>query len=201
MTRLSQKQYESRVVLAMIIYAGLLLFVWPLLRTMTSVPLKWLLALAPVVPVVYVIGLLARRIESCDELEQRTHLVALAAATAVTSALSLAGGFLCIAGVVSLDGSILIWVFPVMMGSYAVARWRVLRGYGASMASCDDQKSVWFYVRFALLGLALLAVAVLGRHHLADYSLGFIYGTGFAFAGSGLVLALLRAYRKRSPDE
>jgi hypothetical protein len=200
-TRLSQKQYESRVVLAMTLYAGLMVFAWPMLRTEASLLMKCLLALAPALPVIYVISLLARRIGASDEFEQRTHLVALGVATGVTSALSLVGGFLSIAGVAKLDGSALIWVFPLMMGSYGVARWWVLRGYGASMSACEDEKSTWFYLRFVLLGLIFLALAALCRHQMTDYTLGFAYGTGFAFAGSGLVLALLRWYRHRYRDE
>jgi hypothetical protein len=201
MTRLSQKQYESRVVIAMMFYSGLMLFAWPLLRGVTSLPLKWLLALAPALPVIYVVKLLAQRIGSSDEFEQRTHLVALGVAAAVTSSLSLAGGFLSIAGVLKLDGSVLIWVFPVMMGSYGVARWRVLRGYGASIASCEDEKSTWFYLRFVLLGVTLLMLGLLCRHQMSDYSLGFVYGTGASFTVSGIALVLLRKYRHRYRDE
>jgi hypothetical protein len=200
MTRFSQKQYESRALLAMAAYAGSMLFAWPLLRTAASWPVKWLLALAPVVPVIYLIALLARRIGASDEFEQRTHLVALGAATAVTSALSLVGGFLSIAGVLHPDGSILIWVFPVMMSSYSVTRWWVLRQYGAD-ASCDDDKSIWFYLRIVLVGMVLLAIAGLSHGDLKDYTLGFVYGTGFAFTGAGLAMALKHWYRHRYRDE
>jgi hypothetical protein len=200
MTRFSQKQYELRVLVAMTIYAGLMLFAWPLLRAVQSLPMKWLLAFAPVVPVIYVIGLLARRIGASDEFEQRTHLVALGVATAVTSSLSLVGGFLSIAGVLKLDSTILIWVFPVMMGSYSVARWWVLRRYGAQ-ASCDEDRSVWFYLRIALLGVLLLAIALLSHGDLKDYTLGFVYGTGAAFTGAGFLLALKQWYRHRYRDE
>jgi hypothetical protein len=199
-TRFSQKQYESRSLIAMTIYAALMVCAWPLLQTVTSLPVKWLLALAPAVPVIYVISLLARRISTSDEFEQRTHLLALGVATAVTSALSLVGGFLGVAGVLKLDGSILIWVFPIMMGSYSVARWWVLRHYGAD-ASCGDERSVWFYLRIALVGVSLLGIALLWHGDLKDYTQGFVYGTGAAFTGAGFALALKHWYRHRYRDE
>src|SRR5215469_8596215 len=129
MPRFSQKQYEWRVLAAMALYCAFLLYVWPMVRTTGSYPLKVLIAIAPSLPVIYVLAQLARRIRASDELEQRTHLVALGVATGVVGVLSLMGGFLSSAGVVKIDGSILLWVFPVMMFSYGATRWWVLRGY------------------------------------------------------------------------
>lgn len=199
MTRLSQNQYEWRVLGLVAFYSGFMLFAWPLLHTTTSVPLKVLLALAPVVPMIYLISLVARRIGSSDEFEQRTHLIALGVATAVTSALGLTGGFLSIAGLVKLDGSILMWVFPVVMWSYIVARWYVLRRYGAS-AMCGDEKGVGFYLRFALLGIVIVILAMLSPGE-PDYRLGLVCGTGAGCATAGLVLALMHWYRHRYRDE
>ena len=106
MPRFQYKHYQRRLMLAMTGYVGFMLLVWPLARTVTSLPLKVLLALAPVLPMFYVIWLMARRIRDSDELEQRTHLIALGVATAAVGALSLVGGFLASAQVVQLDGSI-----------------------------------------------------------------------------------------------
>ncbi len=200
MSGFSQKQYERRVLVAMAVYSGFMLLVWPLVRTATSVPLKVLLALAPVVPMCYVIGLLARRIRASDELEQRTHLIALGVATAVIGALSLLGGFLSIAGVLKLDGSVLIWVFPVMMLTYGVARWQVSRRYGADV-SCDSEASIPAYLRFLIAGVVLLIVAWLSRASLDEMRLGFLCAMGAIFAMAGLALGIARWYRRRQRDE
>ena len=200
MSGFSQKQYERRVLVAMAVYSGFMLLVWPLVRTATSVPLKVLLALAPVVPMCYVIGLLARRIRASDELEQRTHLIALGVATAVIGALSLLGGFLSIAGVLKLDGSVLIWVFPVMMLTYGVARWQVSRRYGVDV-SCDSEASIPVYLRFLIAGVVLLIVAWLSRTSLDEMRLGFLCAMGAIFAMAGLALGIARWYRRRQRDE
>ncbi|GGA12703.1 hypothetical protein [Dyella caseinilytica] len=200
MRRFSQKQYEQRVLVVMAIYAMAVLFAWPLLRTATQLPWKILLALAPVLPLIYLISLLARRIRTSDELEQRTHLIALGTAAAVTSTLGMIGGFLSIAGVLKLDGTILIWVFPVIMLSYSAVRWYVLRRYGVS-SWCDEDAGSWFYLRFALVGVIILVIAALSHGELDDYRLGFVYGTGGGCMGAGLVLALSRWYRRRYRSE
>jgi hypothetical protein len=200
MPRFSQRQYEWRVMVALVFYSGFMLLAWPLVRTTSSYPLKVLFALVPCVPVIYMLSQMARRIRTSDEFEQRVHLIALALAMGVVGVLSLVGGFLSIAGVLKLDGSILIWVFPVMMFSYSAARWQLLRRYGAS-TSCDDGTSIWLWFRFVLLGVVLLAIALMSRSSLDEYRLGFIYGTGIGFIVVGFALLLGRWYRSRFPHD
>ena len=50
MPRLKQKHYQQRLLSAMAIYIAVLVLIWPLVRTTTSTPLKWLIALAPLPP-------------------------------------------------------------------------------------------------------------------------------------------------------
>lgn len=200
MPRFSQKQYEWRVLAAMALYSAFMLYAWPLVRTAGSYPLKVLLALTPALPVIYVLGQLARRIRASDELQQRTHLVALAIAMGVVGALSLVGGFLCIADVLKLDGSILIWVFPVMMFTYGAAHWWMLRGYGGIM-SCDDGTNVWLWLRFVLIGTVVLAMALLHPTDVNGYRLGFLYGTGIGLVTAGLIIALRQWLKRRLRDQ
>jgi hypothetical protein len=200
MARFSQTQYERRMLVAVALYSAFMLFAWPLLNAVTSVWLKVLLALVPVLPMIYLISLMARRIQASDEFEQRIHLIALGVAAAVTSALGLTGGFLSIAGVLKVGGSILIWVFPVIIWSYSIARWYVLRRYGAE-TWCGEERSIWSYLRFALIGVVLLIIAMLSHHRLDDYRLGFIYGTGVGCTAAGLILALMHGYRQRYRNE
>ncbi|GAB2562998.1 hypothetical protein ISP15_05780 [Dyella jejuensis] len=196
MSRLSEKQYTPRVLVAMMFYTGLMLLAWPLVRTMASVPLKVCLALAPVVPMLYVISLMARRIRDSDELEQRLHLVGLGVATAVLGALSLIGGFLSAAGILKLDGAVLIWVFPVTVICYGMTRWRLARGYGVN-AACDDDAAVPRYVWLLLGGCIGLATAWFSRHSLDDVRVGFLCGTGAGLLGAGLAGGIARWQRRR----
>jgi hypothetical protein len=200
MTRFSPAKYHQRVLLTIAVYSAFMLFAWPLLDSTTNVLLKVLLALLPVVPMVYLIALVARGIQTSDEFEQRTHLIALGVATAVISVLGLIGGFLSMAGVVKLGGSALMWVFPVIMWTYSVTRWYVLRRYGEQMW-CEEKTSAWFYLRFALIGVVLVIIAFMLRHQQEDYRLGFIYGTGAGCAVAGIALAIVHWYRHRYRGE
>lgn len=200
MARLSGKQYERRTLAAMAGYTVFMLWGWPLIRTTGSAPLKLLLALAPLVPMFYVLALMARRIRDSDELEQRTHLVALGVATGVTAALSLAGGFLSIAGLVALDGSVLIWVFPLMMACYGIARWQVGRRYGGGVGCGGDDRPARL-LRFLLLGALLAMTAAYGwLRRWDEFKVGMLCGLAVSF----LLAAGLTALRRRMaalPDE
>jgi len=180
MPRLSQKQYEWRVLGAMSLYTACMLLEWPLVRTTASVPLKCLLALLPVAPMVYVIWL--------------------GIATAVVGALSLAGGFLCIAQVLTLDGSILIWVFPCLMFGYGVSRWLVTRRYGISMF-CESDASVAKSMRLIISGCVMLAVAWLCRSSANALGLGVLCGAGASLLGMGVVVGLMQRRQRRHVGE
>jgi len=175
MARFTEKQYRNQLSLAMVAYMAAMLLIWPLSRTAASVPLKVVLAVVPVLPMLFVIGLMARRIGASDEFEQRVHLLALGAATALLGALSLVGGFLDAAGVLALRGSILIWVFPVTMLGYGAARWWLLvRHYGGS-AGCEGSSPGW---QLFLLGVLVLMVLGVAWWHgrLDAFQTGLLFG-------------------------
>lgn len=188
MPRLSYRQYQRRNLLAITLYTVFMLSVWPIVHTVSSLPLKVLLALAPLLPMFYVLALMARRIRDSDELEQRTHLIGLGVATGVTAALSLLGGFLSIAQVLPLDGSVLIWAFPLMMVCYGVTRWYVARGYGHDTACASEDR----YTRAGhLLLLALITgvAAVYGwRHGWDSFRISLLCGIAAVLALAGLLL-------------
>lgn len=198
MARFNPRQYQRRVAVAMVLYVGFMLLAWPTVRTAGAMPLKVLLALAPVIPMLYVIGQMARRILDSDELEQRTHLVALGVATAVVGGLSLAGGFLAAARVLQTDGSILIWVFPVMTISYGVTRWWVGRRYGMSV-SCEESRGS-MPMRLLLGAAVSAAVAWFGRGGLSDLQLGMLCGMSGGFLLAGLGMAIARRLDRRLPS-
>jgi len=135
MTRVTLRQYRSQMAVLMAIYVAMMLLEWPYVRRVDSVALKVVLALGPVLPMMAVLWLIARRMISADELEQRLYLIALSVATGIVCALSLIGGFLAASHVIDLDGDVLIWIFPLLSLCYgATHRW-VSRRFGYS--SCE----------------------------------------------------------------
>jgi hypothetical protein len=199
MPRFTERRYQTRVMLAMVVYAALLLLVWPLARSSTSAPLKILLALLPTLPVLYVVWQMAQRVWHGDELQQRTHLIALGASTAIVGVASLIGGFLAASGVVKLDGSILVWVFPVTLISYYTAQWWVARHYGNDL-SCDGHDA-GIPLRWRLLILAALMAwvgCIAWRRHDA-----FDTGLFLGMAAAAVMVALARgiiSWRRRRAD-
>lgn len=129
MTRYTQRQYVVQVALLMAAYIVLTFWLWPHLRDTSSAGLKVVFSLSPVVPVAVVVALMARRVVASDELEQRIHLIALGVATAVVGTASFVGGFLALAKVWVADGSVLVWVFPALCGTYGVTHVLVKRRY------------------------------------------------------------------------
>jgi len=184
MPRFSEKAYRRHVWVAMAVYVGCMLVLWPQRLAVTGTPAKVVLALLPVLPMLYLIGAMMRRIRDSDELEQRTHLVALGVATMVVGALSLGGGFLAAAQVLTLDGTILIWVFPVLMASYGMTRWWVARRYG--MDGLCEASGVPTFARLLLVAAALGLGAFLFRRVLGD-DISLLYGLAL---GLGLASAL-----------
>ncbi len=130
MSRYTEKQYRRHMFLIMAVYVALMLLEWPQVRSVSSLPWKIALALAPPIPIIIVIWLMARRVMHSDELEQRLHLTALSVATGMICSLSLVGGFLSAAGVLALDGDILIWIAPVLSIIYGVTHLWLGRRYG-----------------------------------------------------------------------
>lgn len=122
MTRLSTTSYNIQVTVLMVAYVILLLWLWPHALHATSMTPRVLFALAPLLPVAWVIWLMARRVASSDELEQRLHLIGLGVATALVGTASLVVAFLAMAHVWRGDGSEFIWVFPALIFIYAITR-------------------------------------------------------------------------------
>lgn len=188
--RLPVRQYQWRVLAAMVVYVLVMVLAWPLVRETASLPLKVALALLPVLPMLYVIALMAQRVLRSDELEQRTHLIALGVATLVTGALSLVGGFLAIAKVLPLDGSALIFVFPLLMTSYGLARGWVVRRYGGD-ALCEDD-DMPLHRRFFITAALIAAIGLYAWWRGKAFALGVCAGTATVFALSAVALMLRR---------
>lgn len=199
MSRLFNRQYQWQTMLAMTVYVAVLLLVWPLARTVDSLLLKLLFALTPMVPMLYLFVLMARRIRDSDELEQRMHLIALGVASVVVGALSLVGGFLAAAHVLKLDGSILIWVFPVMLASYGMARSIVVRRYGGDMFACEEA-GLSMHVRALLVGLLMAGIALFAYLKRDERAWGMLAGMACVFVVVG-VARWIGQWRKRAASK
>ena len=135
----ARRRHEIHVMIAMAIYVVVLLAIWPLARTATAPSVKLACALAPVVPLLYVIGHMAHHILRSDELEQRLHLIGLGFAVVVLSVYGVVTGFLAVSQLLSPEASAaaLIWIFPLLMAAYSGARALAGRHYGAGW--CDGE--------------------------------------------------------------
>lgn len=194
MRRLTEKQYQRHVSVTMLAYVGAMVLVWPLARTTHELWLKAVLAGVPALPMLYVLALMARKVAQSDEFEQRIHLIALGVSSALLAALSLVGGLLASAGAVALDGSILIWIFPLMMITYSVTRWWVItRRYGGT-TECEDASAWSMPMRLLLVAglMGLIAAIAWWRGRLDDVSAGLLVG----MASSSAVFAVIWSVRR-----
>lgn len=197
MTHLSNKQYQWQTMLVMTVYIAVLLLVWPMARTVDNFALKLLCALTPMLPMLYLFVLMARRIRDSDELEQRMHLLALGIATMVVGALSLVGGFLAAAHVLSLDGSILIWVFPVMLVSYGIARSVVARRYGGEMFACGENPGLPLHIRAFYVAALMGGIAAWAYLQHNNQAWGMLLGMAAVFLVVGMARMVQRWRRAR----
>jgi len=200
MTRMTTRRYQRQSMAAMVAYVALLLLVWPLARTADGLTLKMLAALAPVVPMLWLFVLMARHIRDSDELEQRMHLMALGVATVVTAVFSLIGGFLATAHVVALDGSVLVWVFPLMMASYGIARMVLVQRYGGEPLACAGT-GIPLYQRLLLVAFLMGGVALVAWTKNDMQAWGVFCGMACVFAVFGVLLGWRRWYRWRHRHE
>ena len=130
--RTAKKQNLRELVLAMIAYTVVILTVFPLVETTDDRMMRALIALAPVIPVLFVVRAFIRQILGSDELMRRLHLEALSISAGIVSVASLMGGFLAAAKVIELDGSILFWVFPALAATFGLVHKLAVRRYALS---------------------------------------------------------------------
>lgn len=111
---------------------SLLLFVslWCLRRGIPSLPLRALVAVLPVLPLAWMMRAALRYLREVDELQRRIETEAIGAASLLVSLLYFACGLLQRAGVLALDaGMAMILVFPLLCGSYGIAKMILTRRY------------------------------------------------------------------------
>ena len=88
-----------------------------------------LLPVVPMVPMVMVMRAMLRHMLRQDEMQQRIELQAVAITCAVIGIATFSLGFLQNVRLLPSPPWLLLWVLPLMIGSYGVARALVSRGY------------------------------------------------------------------------
>jgi|SRR5690348_1647694 len=199
MARVPEAHYQRRSIAAIVVYVAIVMLARTPAREATNLPLQLLLALLPVAPMIYVIWLLARRIWTSDELEQRTHLVGLGVATGVVAVVSLIGGFLAAGKLMSLEGaaSFLLFIFPLLLLIYTATRAWVARRYGIDTLCEND--GVPLYQKFGVGALLMTGVAIWSYAKGIDaFGLGVVAGMAGALAAGALAFGVRRWRSRRN---
>lgn len=99
-------------------------------RGIESVPLRALVAVLPVLPIALIMRAALRYLREVDELQRRIETEAIGVASLLVSMLYFAGGLLQKAEVIDLDAAAaMIWVFPLLCGTYGIAKMILTRRY------------------------------------------------------------------------
>ena len=112
-------------------YSLILFFsAWMLKRGIDAIALRALVALLPVLPLLLLIRIALRYLRETDELQRRIEIEAIGIASLLVSMLYFGGGLLVQAKVLSLNtGAVMIWVFPLIMLFYSIAKFFAVRRY------------------------------------------------------------------------
>ena len=108
---------------------------WPIMAgyaitLFDSVPLRGLVAVLPVLPIGLMRLAAMRYLREIDELQRRIETEAIGIASLLVSLLYFAGGMLQKAKVIDLDAAMaMIWVFPLLCGTYGIAKMILARRY------------------------------------------------------------------------
>jgi hypothetical protein len=119
------KSYTLELSLSMLAYVVVLFVSIWLLNQMPESPWRFVLALLPVLPLLFALAAFLRFLGRMDELQQRIQLNAIGFAAGATGLVALTVGFLGNAG---LPQPSWIWIFPMMIMLWgiggAIANWR-----------------------------------------------------------------------------
>ncbi|MFT4179879.1 MAG: hypothetical protein QM612_10545 [Thermomonas sp.] len=127
----ASRRYQRAVWPAMIVYS-LLLFasMWWIKRGIEPVALRALVAVAPVLPLLFFLRAALRYLREIDELQRRIETEAIGIASLLVSMLYFAGGLLQQAKVIDVHaGNMMIMVFPLLCGIYGIAKMVLTRRY------------------------------------------------------------------------
>ena len=125
------RRYARAMIGIMVVYS-LSLFgsLWLIKRGIGSLPLRALVAVAPALPIAWLMRAGLRYLREIDELQRRIETEAIGAAALLVSLVYFACGLLQKAKVVAVDAATaMIWVFPALMLAYSVAKFMAVRRY------------------------------------------------------------------------
>lgn len=129
-TRTLQQRYLCEFLPTMLGYVIVLpISITLLLRVELSTAGKVVVALLPVVPMVFVVRAMLRHMLRQDELQQRIELQAVAITCAVIGMASFSLGFLQNVRVLPSPPWLMLWVLPLTIGVYGVVRFLLARRY------------------------------------------------------------------------
>ncbi len=125
------KRYLRELSLAMTAYVALIVLYGFLVRCTESVFWRVVLAILPLLPILFLIRALVRVIRDQDELERRIDLEAVAIAAMATGFGFFSLGLLMNAkvGWVLPGEAVAIWVLPCFFASFGIAKFVVVRRY------------------------------------------------------------------------
>lgn len=126
--RTAQRRYVREFFPAMAAYVLLLFASLWMLKHVHAVPLRVLIVLLPVVPVVFVVRAMVRLVLASDELERRLQLEAISIASMSVGLLSFAAAFLRGAGLLPIDNALML-VLPALFAAYGISSWWVRRRF------------------------------------------------------------------------
>ena len=121
----AQRIYTIQVALLMLCYVVVLCISLRAIPLVSDQRIRILIALTPVVPIVFVLGSMIQLLSRVDEMWRRIHLEAAALAAGMTAMLAATCGFLQNVGMPPLSG---FWTFGALDVFYVISvlflRWR-----------------------------------------------------------------------------
>ena len=126
--RPAQRNYMREFLPAMAAYVVLLFLSQMLLRQVHEVPLRVLVVLLPIVPIIFVVRAMVRLVLASDELERRLQLEAISISSMSVGLLSFAAAFLRGAGLLPIENALML-VLPALFAAYGIASWWVRRRF------------------------------------------------------------------------
>src|SRR5699024_3559782 len=104
--------------------------------------LKAVVALLPVLPMIWVVFSMWQLLRDSDELERRGGMESIYISCGVVGLATFAGGMFQMMGLLKLPDA-LFFVLPAMFAVYGVAQWFVRRKYGLQGPCCDAGRMWW----------------------------------------------------------
>ncbi len=123
----ASKRYAREFIIAMLAYAVVIIASQLALNNLGDSPWRFLLALLPVIPVLFLVSGFVRYLSEIDELQQRIQLQAIGFAAGTTGLLTFAYGFLELVGFPRFS---LFFVFPMMVMLWGIGLSYFSRRYG-----------------------------------------------------------------------